>query len=501
MFSPWGVLMKPPECEDKPCPIMITVLIADDEASIRTILSKAMENKGFEVIKAQNGSIAKSILQEKKIDLAIVDVRMPELTGLELLDFQDSYKGKPVFFVITAEDTMENAVQAMKKGAYDYLTKPFDLEELSLVVDRALKNRQIQEEIQVIKRVSHEPHSSKAHIVGKSKSILEVYKTIGRVADQDVTVLIEGESGTGKELVAKAIHEQGSRSPFPFVAVNCSAIPENLLESELFGYKKGAFTGAQSDKVGYFERAHLGTLFLDEIGDMPMALQAKILRVIQEKEVQRLGSTQSTPINVRLVAATNQNLETSVKNGTFREDLYFRLNVVPIYLPPLRERRDDIRPLVEFFLSKGASELKTDIDSVSDDALKYLEEQDWQGNIRELENFLRRALVLSHGKTLERKVLESLSKGRAQNQWIKRLDGSTLENVIEESIAQDFKKLSARDKNIYQKYISQMERPLLANMLHFTKGNQLKAAEVLGINRNTLRKKIRELGIKVTKEN
>ncbi|EKD42580.1 MAG: hypothetical protein ACD_73C00098G0004, partial [uncultured bacterium] len=375
---------------------MPTILIADDESSIRTILAKSMENQGYTVVKATDGAEAFNILKSQPIDVALVDIRMPEITGLELLTRKSEFVGDPSFFVITAQDTMENAVEAMKRGAVDYLTKPFDLTEIGILVERALQDRKNRAELAELKSTLSNKSVDNS-LIGKNRLMQTVFKTIGKVANQDVTVLIEGESGTGKEMVAKAIHFQGSRASKSFLAVNCSAIPDNLLESELFGYRKGAFTGANMDRAGYFERANGGTLFLDEIGDMPTPLQAKLLRVLQEREIQRLGDTKAIPVNVRIIAATNQKLEERVRKGRFREDLYFRLKVVPIYLPALSERRDDIKLLVDHFVKKCAADFKIPLKKISPDALEYLENRDWPGNIRELENLVKRVVVLSQG--------------------------------------------------------------------------------------------------------
>lgn len=475
---------------------MPQILIADDEASIRTILSKAMEKKGLEIIRAQNGNEALLYLKTRPVDIAIIDIRMPEVSGLDILDHQKEFASHPLIFVITAQDTMQNAIEAMKRGAYDYLTKPFDLEELSLLVDRALETRRLRNEVQMLQETKVRGKKSGLVIIGKSKAIQEIYKIIGRVANQDVTILIQGESGTGKELVAKAIHYQGRRAPYPFVAVNCSAIPANLLESELFGYKKGAFTGAIADRVGYFERAHLGTLFLDEIADMPLELQAKLLRVIQEKEVQRLGDTKTILVDFRLIAATNQILETRVKKGLFREDLYFRLNVVPIFLPPLRERKADFRHLVDYFLEEFTSEFGGDLKKISKEAFEYLQNKPWPGNIRELENILKRVFVLTSGPILEKRSFESLETAFQSPMLTPTLDMENFEIFITKGLEHFFKRLSSKDSGqVYDRFIAFMERPLIRLALQTTKGNQLQAAHLLGMNRNTLRKKIRELKV------
>ncbi len=467
--------------------MMATILIADDEVSIRTILSKMMEKKGYQVLRAKTGEEAYAFLTQTPVDVALVDIRMPELSGLDLLNRQKDYPSHPLIFVMTAQDTMENAVEAMKRGAFDYITKPFDLDELSLLVERALETRKLQTEVKMLREQQvHAPYT----LVGKSKPLQEIFKTIGRVANQDVTVLIEGESGTGKELVAKAIHYQGSRAPNPFVAVNCSAIPRELLESELFGYKKGAFTGAVSDKAGYFEQAHLGTLFLDEIGELPLNVQAKLLRVLQEKEIQRVGDTKVRTVNVRIIAATNRSLKGMVGKGEFREDLFFRLNVVPLLLPPLRERRSDIPLLVDYFIQHYSNELLQRPIQIEAAAKNFLQKQDWPGNVRELENVIRRTLVLNQSGILTREDFEK--NGYVSSSTIRSLPA--LEDLIELQLKSYFQSYDT-DDNLHERFLEIIERPLIRLVLKKTGGNQIKAARLLGLNRNTLRKKIKDLKI------
>lgn len=477
---------------------MTTILIADDEASIRTILSRTMEKKGCEVLRAKNGSEALQFLKGLPIDVALLDIRMPDMSGLEFLNHQKEYPSHPFIFMMTAQDTMENAVEAMKRGAYDYITKPFDLDELSLLVDRALEARRLQTEIKMMKEeVGGRDPLDAYTLVGKSKPIQEIYKMIGKVANEEVSILIYGESGTGKELVAKAIHFKGNRAPYPFVALNCSAIPRDLLESELFGHKKGAFTGAVRDKIGSFEQAHLGTLFLDEIGDLPLPLQAKLLRVLQEKEIQKVGDTKTFPINVRIVAATNQSLENKVRKGEFREDLYFRLNVVPLILPALRERKSDIPLLAEYFLGKMKNYSPLGPKAISPSALNFLKEQKWPGNIRELENLVKRASVLSQGTVLEKRDFEILMTANPTASWIENRGDSSFSEFLEKQIPLFLSRLSLKEEDdLYDKILPLLEKPLISFVLEKMKGNQIQAARLLGINRNTLRKKIRELKIK-----
>lgn len=472
---------------------MSTILIADDELSIRTILQKSLEKKGYKVICAQNGSEALSLLMQAPIDVGIVDIRMPGISGLELLKRQKNYPSKPSLFVMTAQDTMENAVESMKCGAVDYIVKPFDLDEIAILVKRALENRRLKTELNFLKEENEESLPSAFHLIGKSKPIREIYKLIGRVANHDETILITGESGTGKEMVAKAIHYQGNRSPYPFVAVNCSAIPRDLLESELFGHKKGAFTGAHQDKKGLFEQANLGTLFLDEIGEMPLNLQAKLLRVLQEREIKPVGGTKTIPVNVRIVAATNRELNHLVKKGLFREDLFFRINVVPCFLPPLRERKSDIPLLVAHFSAKMAK--GEDAKKISPKALEFLSHYEWPGNVRELENVIRRACVLKMGSVLEKEDFEIILS--ANDKSIQSLAlSSSLEDMVTHKLIDYFSDKKSEDlTDLYEHFLPYLERPLISLTLKSTQGNQIQAAKLLGINRNTLRKKINELGL------
>src|SRR3990167_5324332 len=468
---------------------MTTILVADDELSIRTILSKALEKKGYHIFQAREGNEVIRFIEKENIDVAILDIRMPGLTGLQVLEKIKSIPNPPETIVVTAQDSMENAVTAMKQGAFDYLTKPFDLEEVCLVVDRAVEKRELRSELKELKK---NVRRDKPTIVGKTKVMTEVFKTIGRIADQDVTVLLEGESGTGKELVARAIHFQGKRAAEPFVAVNCSAIPSELLESELFGSRKGAYTGALSDRIGYFERANLGTLFLDEIGDIPLHLQAKLLRVLQEQEIQKVGENNPIKVDVRVIAATNKSLAELVKKGSFREDLFFRLNVVPLFLAPLRERREDIPLLVDYFLGRCARDFGEN-KTISEAALNYLKKAPWVGNIRELENILKRAYVLGHGPMIE---LADVSNSMPATLSMK--SSGDLESLIQLTVHSYLQIESTT--HLLEKISPLFEKPLYRTVLLFCQGNQIKASRILGINRNTLRKKIKELGISITHE-
>jgi two-component system nitrogen regulation response regulator GlnG len=480
---------------------MAIILIADDEQNIRTILSHSLKKKNHQIITAKNGNEAYDILTSQSIDIGLIDIRMPGRTGLDLLNDKSEFLGEPSIFIMTAQDTMENTIEATKRGAFDYISKPFDLDEVITLIDQALSLKTKTAQVS-ISQSNTDIKNNKLQIIGKSKEIKEIYKTIGRISNQNITALIQGESGTGKELIAKVIHEQSNRSHQKFVAVNCSAIPNNLLESELFGYKKGAFTGALHHKIGYFEQANFGTIFLDEIGDMPLELQSKLLRVIQESEIQKLGDTTPHPIDVRIIAATNVNLAEKIKEGKFREDLFFRLNVIPINLPPLRERKADIPLLADFFLKKLSHELNQETKILTEDALNLLVSKPWMGNIRELENTLKRVAVLTPEKYLNQNHFKSESISSSSLTSIPNAKNLVeLEKFLYQSIKENFKnKEISMEKNIYHEFLPLLERPLINIALESTKGNQIKASQLLGINRNTLRKKINELNINVEKE-
>src|SRR5450631_3413989 len=356
------------------------ILVADDEESMRWVLSKALKRKGFSVDLAHDGRQALSMIQDGSYDLAILDIKMPGMSGLDLLDRIREMKSDLLVVIMTAEASMKNAVEAMKRGAYDYITKPFDLDVIDAIVEKVQRARQIAGQVSLLKNELKEHYQVEKNIIGNSPPMQSIYKIIGKVADSDVTILIQGESGTGKEMVARAVHFNSGRLGKPFVAINCAAIPRDLLESELFGSEKGAYTGASERKQGKFEQANHGTIFLDEIGDMPLDLQAKILRVLQEQEVTRVGGTHNIPVDVRIVAATNQELQERVRKKEFREDLYYRLNVVPITLVPLRERREDIPLLVQYFLNRVCVEMDVPLKQCTDDAMTLLSGYSWPGN-------------------------------------------------------------------------------------------------------------------------
>ncbi|NCO50984.1 MAG: sigma-54-dependent Fis family transcriptional regulator, partial [Deltaproteobacteria bacterium] len=467
------------------------ILVADDEESMRWVLDKSLKKQGFHVDLAENGLQARQLSRKKSYDLALLDIKMPGLQGLELLRLMQEESPRTLVVIMTAEATMENAVAAMKHGAFDYLTKPFDLEALEAILIKARNTAKISGQLDRLRDEIQRQNSPGHTIVGNSRTMQEVYKTLGRIAMSDVTVLVTGESGTGKELIARAVHSNSSRLGKPFIAINCAAIPHDLLESELFGHERGAFTGATERKAGKFEQAEGGTLFLDEIGDMPLELQAKLLRVLQEKEITRTGGTQSLPVDVRIVAASNQNLMDMVRDKTFREDLFYRLNVVPIELPPLRERKEDLPELTNFFLQRARQEMGVRVDGVSDKALQLLQQHRWPGNVRELENLIKRASLLTANQVLQPADFTSLNGTVTVAQQAESLE-SLVANKLQASLANmNLGELN----NLYAMVLEQVERPLINIILQQTRGNQVRSAEILGINRNTLRKKIKELGI------
>ncbi len=469
-----------------------TILIADDEASIRWVLAKAFEEKGYSILQAESGTEALQILRSQRIDVAFLDLKMPGHTGLEVLVEARAASIEVPIIIVTAQNTMDNAIEAMKQGAFDYVTKPFNIGEVRTLAERALEMTRMSADLNRLQRETRKQYEPGVALIGSSPEMQDIYKTIGRVANSDATVLIQGESGTGKDLIAKVLHYHSSRWSNPFVALNCSAIPRELLESELFGYERGAFTGAMERRTGKFEQAGDGTLLLDEIGDMPLELQAKLLRVLQEREITRLGGSEVIPVTCRVLAATNQALDRAVQQGNFREDLYFRLNVVPIRVPPLRDRRDDIDDLIDFFLGKIKAEMGTRVTGISAEARTKLIAHDWPGNVRELENTLIRTTVLSAGPTL---MPEDLALRSEPVPTSASPDGS-LEDLIRTKLAEVFRRPgSIREGNLYATVLEELERPLIELTLERTGGNQLQAAAVLGINRNTLRKKISALGI------
>jgi two-component system nitrogen regulation response regulator GlnG len=463
------------------------VLVADDEPSIRYVLREALEEEGFEVTDVDNGEAALAALGETPHQLAFLDIRMPGPSGLELLERLQTLGSDTAVVIITAQNTFENAVEAMKRGALDYLVKPFSVAEVKALAAKAVRTRKLESEVRELRREVGRRNAPGDRLVGRSPELLEIFKTVGKVAGRDVAVLITGESGTGKELVARAIHAASLRASAPFVAVNTAAIPRELLESELFGHERGSFTGAVAARTGRFREAHKGTLFLDEIGEMPVDLQAKLLRVLQSGEVTPVGASESEQVDVRIIAATHRDLDAAVREGRLREDLLYRLRVVPLHIPALRQRRDDIALLAEHFVSRYADELGTGRRFLTPATLAHLEAHDWPGNVRELENSIKRALVLSSGEVLTPEDFSFLVAGAGA-----AAEGEDLLGLVQREVAEA---LQSGSSDVYRKILERVEKPLLEAVLAHTDGNQIRAAAILGINRNTLRKKVAELGI------
>jgi len=465
-------------------------LVADDEASIRFVLREALEEEGLEVVDVADGSAAGAELASGRFALAFLDIRMPGTSGLELLSQLSAAGSETAVVIITALNTFESAVEAMKSGALDYLTKPFAMAQVRGLVQKALRTRALEREVRELRREVARQVLPGEKLVGRSPELLEIFKTIGRVAGRDVPVLLTGESGTGKELVASAIHAASARAAGPFVPVNTAAIPRELLESELFGHERGAFTGAVAARVGRFREASGGTLFLDEIGEMPPELQAKLLRALQSGEVSPVGGRGTEHVDVRVIAATHRDLDAAVRAGSFREDLLYRLRVVPLQIPPLRERRSDIPVLAEHFLSRYAPELAGGPRYLAPSTLERLSAHDWPGNVRELENAIKRALVLANGEVLAPEDFAFLAGPGAEVSEEADLT-RLVTREVEAALA------TGEPHEIYRRLLERVERPLLEAALAHTEGNQIRAAALLGINRNTLRKKIGELGIRL----
>ncbi len=468
------------------------ILVADDEPSIRFVLQELLEDMGHHVESVEDGDAALGALSRETFDLAFLDIRMPGQTGIEVLQQSRATGSEVSIVIITAQNLLENAVESMKSGALDYLVKPFALAEVKALVEKALSTRALKQEVRALRRaVGRSVTPGGDRMVGSSLALLEIFKTIGKVAPRNVPVLITGESGTGKELVAHAIHAASPRAEKPFVAVNAAAIPRELLESELFGHERGAFTGATSSRAGRFREASGGTLFLDEIGDMAVDLQAKLLRVLQSGEVTPVGGRDTEIVDVRIIAATHHDLDEDVRQGQFREDLLYRLRVVPMSIPPLRDRVEDIRTLAIHFVERYARELAEAPVSLPEQSIERLEAHSWPGNVRELENAIKRALVLSTNDVLAPEEFAFLTNPT---------NAGATDQTLEEFIARETNLLFDLDDtstDLYQQIQQRVERSLLEVVLTRTAGNQIRAAARLGINRNTLRKKITELGIEL----
>ena len=452
---------------------MDKILIVDDEKSILDLLNMVFKKQGYAVKNAPSAEKAIQLMEEDEFDLVLTDVRLPKKSGMDILKYVREKEPHMPVIMITAYGTIKQAVEAFKAGAVDYVLKPFDVEELKIIVEKGLKERRLKEENVLLKKELKERYSFK-NMIGKSKPIQEIFGLIDKISGTDSTVLITGDSGTGKEMAARAVHFSGKRKDKPFTTVNCGALPESLLESELFGHVKGAFTGAVAQKKGMFQVAHNGTLFLDEIGEMSPQTQVKVLRAIQEKTIRRVGGTEEIPVDVRIISATNQDLKKKLKQGSFREDLFYRLNVITFHMPSLRGRREDIPPLVQHFLKKHCEKIGIKLKRVAPEVFNVFETYTWPGNIRELENVIERIVAIEERETITRKSLpnELLSpqKAAAGDRRIK--PGFNLNKVLDE-----------------------LTKEYVQDALSLSHGNKKKASSVLGINYRSIRYLIDKHGI------
>jgi two-component system nitrogen regulation response regulator GlnG len=465
-------------------------LIIDDDPQLRQSFEKLLTEEGHLVRAAPSGEAGLAMVKENIPDLAIMDVRLPGMSGLETFMAVRQIDPKLPVIIMTAYGTTETAIEATKLGAFDYVLKPFEIPEMLVLIQQALEaGRFMRSRVEM--DVVPEAASTEA-LIGRSKSMQEVYKAIGRVASTDATVLIRGESGTGKELVARAIYQHSLRAEKPFLVINCVAIPETLLESELFGYEKGAFTGAVNRRVGKIEQAHGGTVFLDEIGDMPFSIQSKILRLLQEKSIERLGGREPIPVDVRVIAATNRDLEAALAEGRFREDLYYRLKVVTLWLPPLRERSGDIPVLADYFLARFAREMDTDNPGITREAKAVLNNHAWPGNVRELANTIQKALIFSRGCPCSS---EDVSQALHGERAVKNADGEDGNEAIRQWLRKRFS--TERGENLFESLMDRFATLLIGEALNLTGGNRTRAAKFLGLSRPTLQSKMEKYGLKI----
>tara|TARA_R110000868_G_scaffold144396_7_gene363521 strand:- start:9447 stop:10889 length:1443 start_codon:yes stop_codon:yes gene_type:complete len=473
-----------------------TILLADDDAAIRTVLNQALGRVGYDVRATSNAATLWRWVQQGEGDLIITDVVMPDENAFDLIPRIKRMRPDLPIIVMSAQNTLKTAITAAERGAYEYLPKPFDLNELIRVVDRALTAPRES----AVPR-SPAPEDDKIPLIGRSPAMQDIYRVLARLMQTDLTVMISGESGTGKELVARALHDYGKRRNGPFVAINMAAIPRELIESELFGHEKGAFTGASQRATGRFAQAEGGTLFLDEIGDMPMEAQTRLLRVLQQGEYTTVGGRTAIKTDVRIVAATNRDLRQLINLGLFREDLFFRLNVVPIRLPPLRERTEDIPDLVRHFLNQAEAE-GLPPKTIDSDGMEFIKRYRWPGNVRELENLVRRLAALYTEEAIGASVLEA---ELAEPDFGRPSQDAPVDEPLTSSVERALNRLfaSAGDDlpppGLYDRILREVEKPLFGMTLAATRGNQIKAAHLLGINRNTLRKKLRELEVQVVR--
>lgn len=455
------------------------ILVVDDEESIREFLEIMLRKEGYEVTCAEDGKVALDLLKKRSFDMVISDMQMPHVTGLELLKEVKASYPAVVFMLITAFGTTETAVEAMKLGAYDYILKPFKIDEVRINIANALRSQSLEVENRTLKKELSKEYSF-GNLVGNSEPMHRIYDLVKRVSQTPTNVLITGESGTGKEVVAKAIHFNGPLKDKPFVTVNCGAIPESLMESEMFGHKKGSFTGAVADKAGLFEAADTGTLFLDEVGELPLTIQVKLLRAIQERVIRRVGATDDSKVEVRIIAATNRNLEEMVQDGSFRQDLYYRLNVINIRTPPLRERAEDVPLLAHHFLKKYNERLGKNIQGISDEAMAMMKKYDYPGNVRELENIIERTVALEGGAMI---LPESLPPF-VNTPTGRKLASSHEIEITEEGIDLD-------------KIMGQIEKELLVKAIHAAGGVKKRAAKLLHITFRSMRYRVEKYNLGV----
>ena len=470
---------------------MERILIVDDDLSLCHFLKKTLSQKGYEIITCHTGRDAGESVNEQEPNLVLLDNKLPDRAGLDILKELKENKPKMPVVIMTAFGTTDTAIEAMRRGAFDYILKPFELEEISELVAKGLEANKLMKRAVAIPALSEYMEDSD-QIIGKSKPMQEIFKLIGQVAESDVTVLIRGESGTGKELVARAIYQHSRRKDGPFLAINCAAIPETLLESELFGHEKGAFTGASKRRIGKFEQCHQGTILLDEVGDMSLSTQAKILRVLQEGEFERIGGNETIKVDVRVLASTNRKLEESIKEGKFREDLYYRLKIMTIALPPLRERKEDIQELTEYFFHLYNRQLGTQVSYIDPSIFKKLLSYTWPGNVRELGNTIKRGLILAKGDVLsEEEIIFDEGDGVTSFGSEEELEKSL--NKMLDPLISDI--LRFWGTGLHSNLLDKVERFLIQKALTETGGNQVQASKLLGISRNTLRHRIEKYGL------
>ena len=462
---------------------MSTILIVDDDPQLRQSFEKLLAAEGYTVQTVSTGEAGLAAVRENVPDLVVMDMRLPGMSGLEAFGVIHNIEPKLPVIIMTAFGTTDTAIEATKVGAFDYVLKPFEVPDMLVLIEQALEaGRFMRSRVEM---AAGPKEISADAIIGQSNPMQEMYKAIGRVAPTDATVLIRGESGTGKELVARAIYQHSLRADRAFVVINCVAIPDTLLESELFGYEKGAFTGAVSSRIGKIQQATRGSVFLDEIGDMPLGIQAKILRLLQEKSIERLGGSKPIPVDVRIIAATNRNLETALTEGRFREDLYYRLKVVTISLPPLRARLDDIPLLAEYFLSRLTREMRVDNPGMTEEAKDVLNEHDWPGNVRELANTIQKALIFSRGGPIRKK---DISQAIRDERPTLAADKVTLDETVRQWVQQSLS--SGTGANLFTSLTDRFAKILISEALNLTGGNRTRTAKLLGVSRPTLLSKI-----------